>query len=303
MNIVELTQGTEEWKAWRSTRFTASNAPAMMGVCPYKSRDQLLLEMKTGIEPKVDRNLQYIFDRGHRAEAKCRPIVEDIIGQELFPVTGERTLGRLNLGASFDGLSMNQNIVWECKLMNHNRRESLKSGLIPGFHHAQLAHQLLVSGAETGFFSAFDPDLIGDEAHLMVPFGWQSLKYSAQDIIDGWEHFMDDLEAFDPESMTDADRSKEAEFALAENHYALALSAFEEAKAELDRAKDRLTAAAGGKNSVGNNFRVYAQTRRGQVSYAKALKELAPDADLEPFRGKTTTSIQIKPLKREEAAA
>ena len=58
----DLVQGSDEWKAFRATAFTASDAPAMMGVSKYKTRDQLLAEKFTGISPPVDDHMQKIFD-------------------------------------------------------------------------------------------------------------------------------------------------------------------------------------------------------------------------------------------------
>ena len=44
----KLQQGTPEWHAFRAAHFSASDAPAMLGESPYKTRDQLLREKKLG---------------------------------------------------------------------------------------------------------------------------------------------------------------------------------------------------------------------------------------------------------------
>ncbi len=48
MKTVDLQQGTREWHAHRAQHFNASDAPAMLGVSPYKSRAQLIRELATG---------------------------------------------------------------------------------------------------------------------------------------------------------------------------------------------------------------------------------------------------------------
>ena len=64
--IVNLVQGTPEWAAHRAKHLNASDAPAMLGVSPYKSRAQLLKEYATGIAMEIDEATQRRFDDGHR---------------------------------------------------------------------------------------------------------------------------------------------------------------------------------------------------------------------------------------------
>ena len=54
MKIVNLVQGSPEWHAHRATHFNASDAPAMLGVSPYKTRAQLVREYATGVTADVD---------------------------------------------------------------------------------------------------------------------------------------------------------------------------------------------------------------------------------------------------------
>mgnify|MGYP000576635691 CR=1 FL=1 len=54
MKTVQLIQGTREWLSHRAAHWNASDAPAMLGVSPYKTRDQLLRELATGITADVD---------------------------------------------------------------------------------------------------------------------------------------------------------------------------------------------------------------------------------------------------------
>lgn len=62
-------------------------------------------------------------------------------------------------------------------------------------------------------------------------------------------------------------------------------------KAELVAEMVRLS---GDKNSDFAGLKVTLVRRAGAVSYAKALKAIAPDADLEPYRGKPSESWQVK---------
>ncbi|MCP5345143.1 MAG: YqaJ viral recombinase family protein, partial [Pseudomonadales bacterium] len=101
MNLLNVLQGSEQWHEVRGKCFTASEAPAMMGASKYMTRDQLLHQKATGERPEISPGQQALFDRGHAAEASIRPVIEEIVGEELYPVTG--TDGG-KLLASFDGI-------------------------------------------------------------------------------------------------------------------------------------------------------------------------------------------------------
>ena len=81
----KIIQGTPEWHGFRAQHLNASDAPAMMGESPYKTRDELLREKATGVAADVSEETQRRFDDGHRFEALARPLAEKIIGEELYP--------------------------------------------------------------------------------------------------------------------------------------------------------------------------------------------------------------------------
>ena len=203
MKIHDLQQGSPEWLAYRAQHFNASDAPAMMGCSPYKTRAQLLREMHTGVAPEVDIGTQKRFDNGHRAEALARPLAEEFIGAELYPVTGSE--GKLS--ASFDGLTLDERIGFEHKAMNDDLRacivdEEDSGAALPLHHRVQMEQQLLVSGAERILFmtSAWTPD--GDlieERHC-----WYYSDPALRDqIIAGWKQFERDLAEYVPPASAD----------------------------------------------------------------------------------------------------
>lgn len=73
MRVHNVQQGTPEWHALRSSYFTASEAPAMMGASKYQTRNDLLAMKKTGIVEEVTPQQQAIFDRGHATEEPGPP--------------------------------------------------------------------------------------------------------------------------------------------------------------------------------------------------------------------------------------
>ena len=197
MIIHQLTQGTQEWLAYRATHFNASDAPAMMGVSPYKTRNQLLHEAHTGLTQEVNRSTQRRFDDGHRFEALARPLAEEIIGEDLYPVVG--SVGKLS--ASFDGLTIANEVNFEHKSLNEALRKAMVDGCtgadLPLAYQVQMEQQHLVSGAEKTLFMASEWDDAGnlvEERHCW----YVSNLELRQEIIDGWEQLERDLATYAP---------------------------------------------------------------------------------------------------------
>ena len=154
MKTVNLIQGSPEWHAHRAQHFNASDAPAMMGCSPYKTREELIAELATGVTPEVKPAQQRIFDAGHQFEALARPLAEEIVGEELYPVVGAE--GRYS--ASFDGLTMLEDTAFEHKSLNAALREAMVDGCtgadLPLVYQVQMEQQAMVSGCTRILFMA-----------------------------------------------------------------------------------------------------------------------------------------------------
>lgn len=193
MKILELVQGSQEWHDVRAKLFTASEAPAMMSVSKYMKRSELLKQKATSITPEVTPAQQRIFDKGHAAEASARPIAEKIINDELFPVTGQ--LEETSYLASFDGITMMEDVIWEHKLINNDLRNATAETL--GEHYkVQMDQQLMVSGANKCLFMASD----GTEEDCNY-FWYETTDERKQALVSGWGQFQKDLEAYQPEEV------------------------------------------------------------------------------------------------------
>lgn len=206
MKIHDFIQGSPEWHAHRKTHFNASDAPAMLGVSPYKTRTQLLHEKHTGIANEVDAGTQKRFDDGHRFEALARPIAEQIIGEELFPVTGSE--GKYS--ASFDGLTMMEDVALEHKTLNDEIRACETVDDLPELYTVQMEQQCLVSGCEKVLFLATkwdDNDNLIEQKH----FWYTPMPELRQRIIAGWEQFERDLAAYVPKEIKEAPKAEPVE--------------------------------------------------------------------------------------------
>ncbi len=191
-----VAQGSPEWHALRNKPMTAtaSEAPAVMGCSPYLSRTELLNQKKTGIKPEVTDAQQYLFDKGHATEAQFRPIAEDMIGDDLYPVTGTRQVGDIIMLASFDGLTMDDRKGYEHKLFNAETAGCIALEGEPPMHHVwQLEHQLLVCGGESILFATSDGTAENCETCV-----YTSKPERRAQLIAGWERFFADLETHVP---------------------------------------------------------------------------------------------------------
>ena len=197
MKTVELIQGTPEWHAHRAAHFNASDAPAMMGCSPYKTRSQLLREFATGVAVEHDAATLQRFADGHRFEDLARPLAETIIGEELYPCVGVD--GKFS--ASFDGLTLLEDTAFEHKSLNDDLRLAMHDGNddLPLHYQVQMEHQIMVSGAERVLFMAskWAGDELVEERHCWyVPNPELRAK-----IVAGWAQFEADVAAYEPASV------------------------------------------------------------------------------------------------------
>jgi predicted phage-related endonuclease len=195
MKIHNLQQGTPEWHAFRAEHHGASEAAAMLGVSTKVKRSELLHMKATGTPQEfsdwVRRN---ILDYGHEVEALARPIVERIVGEDLYPATCSNEDEGGNLSASCDGLTMLGELVWEHKQWNEALAESVRAGMLPEEHKPQCQQQLLVTKAAKVKFVVSD----GTEENMVMMDVLPDPEYQRR-IVAGWAQFDEDLAGYVPE--------------------------------------------------------------------------------------------------------
>lgn len=196
MKIIELIQGTPEWDTHRAAHLNASDAPAMLGVSPYKTRPELLREKATGIAQEITPQQQRIFDCGHRIEALARPLAEAIIGEALSPCVGSDG----EYSASFDGITFAGDLAWECKTLNDSLREAMPYEIcdetygarLPENYRAQLEQQCMVSGCKRILFTA--ASLASDDSLDEARHCWYASDATMRArLVSGWSQFEHDV--------------------------------------------------------------------------------------------------------------
>ncbi len=201
MRTVNLIQGTPEWHAHRAQHLNASDAAAMLSASTNHSRNDLIRELAAGVPREFSDFVQErVIDPGHEFEAQARAIAEQLVGEDLYPVTG--VAGKYS--ASFDGLTLLEDIAWEHKRLNQTLRASMFDGCtgtdLPLMYQIQMEHQTMVSECERVFFMASE--------WRQASGGWELVEerhcwYTPNPelrarIVAGWTQLEADVAAFEP---------------------------------------------------------------------------------------------------------
>lgn len=189
MQIHDLTQGSPEWQQYRLEKFGASEAAAMLGISPLVKRTELLHMKATGTAQEFSDWVQKnILDYGHEVEALARPIVEELIGDDLYPVTCSD--GRLS--ASCDGLTMLEDVAFEHKQWNQALAESVALGRLPDEYMPQCQQIMMVTGASKVVFVCSD----GTRDNLVYVSVYPDAAWQER-IRAGWAQFEKDLATYE----------------------------------------------------------------------------------------------------------
>lgn len=198
MKIENLTQGSPEWDAFRLTHFGASEAAAMLGLSKKTTRTKLLDMKATGIPQEYSQWVEEVlFEGGHAAEEAARPIVEGIIGQDLYPVTCSEG----ELSASCDGLTFDADlplVAFEHKLWNKELAAAVERNDLPEEYMPQCQQIMMVTGAEQVVFVCSD----GTEENMVHMRVYPDQRWFER-IISGWAQFKADLANHTPQPKID----------------------------------------------------------------------------------------------------
>lgn len=192
MKIINHPQGSPEWKASRKTTRNASDYPSAQGLSKKYTRSALVAEAATGIEREFSPFMEKILANGHRVELLARPMAEEIIGEDLYPLVATSDDGYL--GASSDGSTMCRDIGWECKQWNADLAESVAQGIVPETHVGQLDQQGEVFGFERILF------MVTDGTPENCVYCWHVPSAEAKAAIrPTWKQFDQDAADYQPE--------------------------------------------------------------------------------------------------------
>lgn len=270
---VEIEQGTQPWLDLRQKHpRTASRTPIVQGLSPWQTIGDLWGEFHG-----QKKEATFAMNRGTRLEPKARSYAEAELGLIFTPsvyVDGDYL-------ASLDGDDGKHILELKVPMKGKDSATWLLAakGHIEPHYQAQIQHQLAVSGMKKAYFVVFDgvSDVVVVEQYPQAD-AWAEIQAA-------WDVAMPLLLA-DEKPVTEDDYTviesvDWADAASSYREYKMLADRFEaEAKAQ----KDRLVAMATADRCKGNGVRFNRSARAGSVDYAKAIKVLAPDADLSGFK-------------------
>lgn len=284
----------------RVGRITGSRVGAILGLNPYSKRSDVLREMVrewAGAEREFTGNAA--TDYGKAMEPQALADYEAQFG--VMTYGGDECLVHPVhdfLAVTPDGLVGDDGMV-ECKApysgtYTHWREKP--------YYEAQMRLQLACAGRKWCDFVVRDRDGNLHVSRLEHDDGW--LTANLPSLLEFMEVFHDAIAHPDNVAEYTADKVAEMDgtpgWWAAANEYTQAKAAEEIAKARADRARDELielAKASGAKAAKGCGWQVIRAERAGSVAYAKAIKDLAPGADLSAYTGKPTTYFTVKEAK------
>lgn len=292
-----MEQRSPEWFEARKGRITASIVGAILGRAPYMTRDDALRSMvreTLGAESEFTGNVATDYGSFHEAGALQEYRMETGNDVEAVGFIAKEDWA----GFSPDGIVKGKDRGLEIKCPY-----SLRNGVTP----------------EKGFKSIFDDELAHyyDQVQFSMWCGgfdkWDFFQWCPNgtrlepvDVDQEWrdenlpklrQFYAEYLDALkDPDEYLAPKRviidTPEAQRIVAE--YDELKEAIENAEARRKELLAEMVRIADGKNADFAGRKLTETKRQGSISYAKAIAKYAPDADLEPFRGKASSSWGLR---------
>ena len=285
-----MEQRTPEWHAARAGRVTASNAGALLGLSPHTSEAdgfRRLVRSMHGFDSEFVGNVATEYGTFHEDGALAEYEMET--GNVVF------TLGFAThsdwLGASPDGI-IGEDGMLEIKCPFGQRKTNppaFKSIDDQPHYFAQMQIQMLCTGRVWCHFFQWSPHATKLE---VVERNDKWINENLVELYDIWLR----AKKADP---ADFVGPKRQEYDTPEA--AKLVAEYDELRDAIDNANDRkkdiiarMVEMSGKRNAVIGGRNLTLVKRQGSVAYAKALAKIAPKADLEPYRGKSSESWQLK---------
>ena len=286
-----MEQRSTEWFNARKGRITGSMVGAVLGVNPWSTPEDAMRTMVRshfGAESEFTGNIATEY--GTLQEPNALIDYELVSGKDVqevgFIVHPEHDW----LGASPDGITDGDGIL-EIKCP-FGKRHDVNNTFLPlevqPHYYAQVQIEMYCTGLKWAHFyqwSSYNDRM----EYIELDQDW--LDENIPKLKAFYDRFL--IECKDPDkhlaplvSNFKADKLATA-YNIAKSHLELAKKAVDDAKADLIQLAD-------GKKCNISGLLVSPVEKKGSVSYAKAIKDLLPGADLEPYRGKSTSYWLIK---------
>ena len=285
-------QRSVEWFSSRKGRVTGSMVGAILGVNPWMTRDdamRIMVREYHGAPREFEGNIATQWGVANESGAVAEYELEtgltvEPCGFYMFEDW---------LGASPDGLVGNDGLVEiKCPFGMKDGSKEFKLLREQPHYYAQIQIQLFVTGRAWCDFYQWSPSKTSlVSVHVSRPFLDKNLpllrQFHAEYLHEREHNFQLHLE--EKRAEIDNIRSKQM------------VAEYDELVDAIDRATERkkellaeMVKMAGEKNAIFGGRKLTQIIKPGSVSYGKAVKFLAPDADLSPWTGKPTSFWMLK---------
>jgi len=270
MKEIDLEQGSEEWLAWRRTKITASMAPIIMGVSPYRTKQQLWRELMGLDDTQPDNEA---MRRGRELEPMIRRALEMKVGMELLPKVFQHSEYEW-LSASLDGINMKERIAIEIKTVGKADHELALKNEVPKKYIPQLQTIMAVCDLDEILYCSF----YGEPIHFWV----QRDQTYIDEMTPKLKEFWDSLQNFEePEPQYKNMETNEEWNALALQWTNLQCAKKDLLKIEEDT-RSALISLSGNGNASGRGLKLTKVKKQGSVDYS-SITELQ-GVDLDKYR-------------------
>jgi putative phage-type endonuclease len=281
INIIhEPFQGSDEWLALRRTKITATDARVLMGVDPWKTKQELYKEKMGEGKPRyVNKHMQWGLDNEDRILENC----SIKYGVKLSKCTVVRDWAL----ASMDGLNDEADFAVEIKCPGPTDHSKALNGQIPLKYWPQLQFQMYVCGLRSIFYeSSIDGE---DSVEVLVRRDDEYIKDMIEKCLKFYECIQNKTPPeYDEGSFIERDDLLWKEYT---DEYKRIQLQLKELEMEEKRVRNHLIYLSMSHNSKGNGVTLQKVSRKGNIDYSRI--EVLKEIDLEQFRTDTTSSWRI----------
>jgi putative phage-type endonuclease len=286
----EMNYNDETWKVDRKGRVTEYDAGAFLGLDPNNKPHEAMRRMVRewqGLPSEFEGNIATQWGVIHELEAM------EVFERELKV---EVTLGgfishpvHFWLGAKPQGYAGKAIVKIKCPFgIRKDKEPKFKSIDDQPHYYAQLQIQMFCSGAKMAYFYQWTPHGSSME---VVPINNSWIEESLPKLKEFYDKFLSVCEEEVGELRPVIDTPRALQMVAEYNDLEDAIAQAQERKTEI---LENIVEMCGGRNAVFGGKNLTKVEKSGAVSYAKAIKELAPNADLEKWRGKPSSYWMLK---------
>lgn len=289
MKKIDLIQGTPEWHEYRKSHIGGSDAPAIMGVSPWRTRYELW-QQKIG-SSKNDSQSE-AMKRGNDLEPIVRGLFEGMSNYSFTPCVFENELYPW-MSCSVDGYDDESDVLIEIKCPGAVDHEIAKRGEVPPKYYPQLQHTLAVTSRDMIIYISYYKE------QLVTVYVYRDDDY-IQKLIYEEEVFLRCVEDLvEPDIDSKHKKNTKPQYVVREDdEWRNLANKWNDVQAEKktlleieESLRQEIFKNAAEVNSEGYGMKVLKVERKGNVDYS-AIKELV-GVDIENYRGPISSHWKI----------